>query len=381
MDSSTNTKPQEATVIIVGAGPSGLATAACLHRLSIPYIILEREDCCASLWKKKSYDRVYLHLPKQYCQLPHMSLPQTCPKYVSKKDFIQYMDDYVARFHINPLYRRCVEAARYDGAAGKWRVKVKNGEELYVGRFLVVATGESTDPFTPNVEGMSTFTGKVVHSTEYRSGMEYRGMNVLVVGSGNSGMEIALDLANHGANTSVVVRSPTHVLSREMMHVGLFLVKHLPLSMVDWLLFKLSEIVYGDLTEYGIARPKEGPILMKAKYGKYPIIDVGTINKILSHEIQVLPTVLSVRGSEVLFDNGRSYAFNAIIFATGFRRSTNKWLLGDDYLLNENGLPKPSFPNHWKGENGLYCVGLARRGLYGAAADAQQVADDIKALI
>ncbi|XP_057964613.1 probable indole-3-pyruvate monooxygenase YUCCA10 isoform X1 [Malania oleifera] len=375
---------QEEGAIIVGAGPSGLAVAACLNLLSIPNTVLEREDCFASLWKKKSYDRLHLHLPKKFCELPHMSFPSSCPKYVPRDMFIQYLDDYVSHFKISPLYQRLVESATYDDGSKKWYVKVKNGgsgsTEEYSGRFLVVATGETSDAFIPAVDGLKAFTGDVIHSTQYKSGKEYNGKNVLVVGSGNSGMEIALDLSNHGAMTSLVVRSPVHILSREMVNLGLTLLRYLPFYMVDSLLVLLSKLFYGDLGRHGISRPQEGPFFLKVKDGKYPIIDVGTCKKIKSREIQVLPAMTSIKGNEVQFKNGMSHPFEVIVFATGFKRSTNMWLKGDSYLLNEDGIPKPSFPNHWKGKDGLYCAGLARRGLYGAAMDARNIAQDISKL-
>ncbi|XP_027352705.1 probable indole-3-pyruvate monooxygenase YUCCA10 [Abrus precatorius] len=373
---------QKQVVIIVGAGPSGLSAAACFTKHSIPYIVLEREDCFASLWKKYSYDRLHLHLRKQFCELPHKPFPPSFPSYVPKKQFLQYLDEYVSHFGITPLYRRTVEYAEYDEGCEKWRVKAINGEtdevEEYFGRFLVVATGETTDPFVPQVKGLSSFPGRVLHSTGFSSGKEFKDEHVLVVGSGNSGMEIALDLVNHGAKTSIVVRSPVHFLSREMVSLGLFLLKYLSLRSVDSLMVMLSRMVYGDVTKYGVARPKEGPFYMKVKYGKYPVIDVGTYRKIKSRELKVLPAeVESVRGKDVLFKNGELHSFDSIVFCTGFKRSTNKWLKGDDYLLNDDGLPKPSYPIHWKGNNGLYCIGLSRRGFYGAATDAENIANDV----
>ncbi|KAL2345368.1 hypothetical protein Fmac_006653 [Flemingia macrophylla] len=369
-------------VIIVGAGPSGLSAAACLTKQSIPYTILEREECFASLWKKYSYDRLHLHLRKQFCQLPHKPFPPSYPPYVPKNHFLRYLDDYVRHFRIAPLYRRTVELADYHPVDATWRVRALNRDsghlEEYRGRFLVVATGETTDPFVPELPGLATFPGKLLHSTGFTSGNDFKGHHVLVVGSGNSGMEIALDLVNHGAVTSLLVRSPVHFLSREMVSLGLFLLKYLSLSTVDSLMVILSTIVYGDVTKYGVARPKEGPFYMKVKYGKYPVIDVGTYKKIKSGELKVLPTEIeSVRGKDVLFKNGEMHPFDTIVFCTGFKRSTNKWLKGDDYLLNDDGLPKPSYPTHWKGNNGLYCVGLSRRGLYGAAADAENIANDV----
>ncbi|XP_056170982.1 probable indole-3-pyruvate monooxygenase YUCCA10 [Syzygium oleosum] len=372
-----------AAAVVVGAGPSGLAMSACLKTLSIPHVLLEREDCFASLWKKYAYDRLHLHLRKRFCELPHMHFPPDYPEYVPKAQFLRYLDDYAARFGIEPAYGRSVESAAYDEGDGKWRVNARvadSGEvEEYRCRFLVVATGETSDAFVPEVEGIEGFGGKVIHSTGYKNGKEFENSRVLVVGSGNSGMEIALDLANHGARTSVVVRSPVHVLPKGAANLGLVLLKYLSLPMVDSLLVLLSKLVYGDMSKYGLRRPSEGPFLMKVKYGKYPFIDVGTCQKIKSGEIQLLPALKRVEGNVVEFEGGKSHPFDAVVFCTGFKRSTHKWLKAHDYLLNEDGIPKPSSPNHWKGEKGLYCVGLSRRGFYGAASDAQNVADDIKA--
>ncbi|KAJ0052822.1 hypothetical protein Pint_01067 [Pistacia integerrima] len=208
---------------------------------------------------------------------------------------------------------------------------------------------------------MDTFTGEVIHSTGYKNGKAYGDKSVLVVGSGNSGMGIALDLANYGAKTSIVVRSP-----------------YIPYGVVDSIMLWLSKLVYGDLSKYGINRPKEGPFFMKVAYGKYPVLDTGTCKKIKSGEIQVLPAIESIRGNVVIFENGTSHPFDAIVFCTGFKRSTNTWL---KYLLNDDGLAKPNFPNRWKGKNGLFCAGLSRRGLYGASSDAQNIANEIKSLL
>ena len=203
---------EEVDVIIVGGGPSGIATSACLSRLKIANIVLEKEDCYASLWKKRTYDRLKLHLAKQYCELPHMPFPENAPTFVPKNDFVQYLDDYVSHFHLSPLLNRNVESAFYDENISKWSVVVKNqvldSYEVYFGKFLVIASGENSEGYIPQVNGLDTFGGKAIHSSQYENGKSYCEKNVLVVGCGNSGMEIAFDLSNWEAKTSIVSRSP-----------------------------------------------------------------------------------------------------------------------------------------------------------------------------
>lgn len=199
-------------VVIVGAGPSGLATAACLNRFSIPNIILEKEDCSASLWRRRTYDRLKLHLAKQFCELPHMPYSSTTPTFVPKDEFVQYLDSYQAHFKMNVIYCTIVDSANYDKYKGTWTImardKVTGEVRECTARFLVVATGENGEGMIPDIPGLETFSGEVVHSSFYKSGATYTGKNVLVVGSGNSGMEIAYDLSNFGAKTSITIRSP-----------------------------------------------------------------------------------------------------------------------------------------------------------------------------
>lgn len=203
---------EEVPVVIVGAGPAGLATSACLNNLSVPNIILEREDCSASLWKKRAYDRMKLHLAKQFCELPHMPFPSRTPTFVPRISFINYVDNYVSQMGINPRYHRSVESASYDENAKAWIIVAKNtaldAYEEYVARYLVVATGENGEGLIPEVPGLGSFEGEYMHSSKYENGGKFIGKNVLVVGCGNSGMEIAYDLSSCGACTSIVVRGP-----------------------------------------------------------------------------------------------------------------------------------------------------------------------------
>ncbi|KAK3441686.1 hypothetical protein EUGRSUZ_B02006 [Eucalyptus grandis] len=370
---------KEVVVAIVGAGPAGLAAAACLNRQGVANVVLEREDCSASLWRNRAYDRLKLHLGKQFCELPHMPFPSNSPTFIPRAQFIEYLDNYKSQFEVKLYCQRSVESASYDDQTGKWRIVARNtgsGEhEVYVAEFLVVATGENSEGMTPEVDGLESFGGEVMHSSKYRNGRGFRGKNVLVVGCGNSGMEIAYDLWNHGANTSIVARSPVEVFTKEIVFIGMVLIKFLPRRIVDILMRLLSKLKYGDFTKYGLQRPKNGALHLKAATGRSPTIDVGAMERIKDGEIKVFPSIKSIHGKLVTFVNDTTSQFEAIIFATGYKSNVRKWLQGGDDLFNVQGMTKVR--DQWKGENGLYSVGFSQWGLFGIGSDARNVANDI----
>nr|XP_043616155.1 probable indole-3-pyruvate monooxygenase YUCCA10 [Erigeron canadensis] len=376
-------KQVETVVVIVGAGPAGIAISACLNRLSIPNIVLEREECYASMWRKKAYDRLKLHLAKNFCELPYMPFPVSAPTFVPKDMFVEYLHDYVYNFNVSPLCQRSVESASYDKVVKKWMVNARNGVsglvEEYVAEFLVVATGENSQGFIPSVVGLDGFKGCVMHSSQYENGKKFEGQNVLVVGAGNSGMEIAYDLCNWGARTSIVVRSHVHVLSKEIVQLGMHLLKYISTPLVDKIVLMLSNLVYGDVGKYGIKRPTQGPFFLKRETGRSPVIDVGTISKIKTGDIKVMEAIKSIEGDQIKFVDCQEQQFDAIVFATGFRSTVHYWLKDEGGLFNEKGMPKRRRPNHWKGEEdqGIYCVGFASAGLFGISNDAKNIANHI----
>ncbi|GMN57829.1 hypothetical protein TIFTF001_026928 [Ficus carica] len=373
------------TVVIVGAGPSGLASSACLNVESISNIVLEREDCCASLWKKRSYDRLGLHLAKEFCSLPYKEHSPETSTFMSKDTFISYIDSYVSEFNITPRYSRSVESAFYDETMKKWRIEAKNGvsgeTESYSSDYLIVASGENNEAFVPEVQGLASFKGELIHSSEYKNGKPYKGKDVLVVGCGNSGMEISHDLVDHDARTTIVIRSPFHVLTKKMVHMGMIMTKYLPVNLVDTLISLAARFTYGDLPKHGICRPEQGPFALKMLCGKTPVIDGGSISRIKSKKIKVVPEIVNINGTNVEFVDGTEQKFDAIIFATGYKSGANKWLKDFQHVLDDEGMPKNKYPDHWKGESGLYCAGLSGRGLNGISSDATHIAADIRELL
>ncbi|EAY73481.1 hypothetical protein OsI_01360 [Oryza sativa Indica Group] len=156
------------------------------------------------------------------------------------------------------------------------------------------------------------------------------------------------------------------------------LYRYLPVWVIDKVVLLMCAAVFGDTARYGLRRPAVGPFTMKATTTMYPVVDVGTFAKIRSGEIRVLPAAIKgVRGRDVEFADGQRHAFDAVVFATGYRSTTKHWLKSDDGLIGDDGMAGRSYPDHWKGENGLYCAGMVRRGIYGSYEDAEHIADDI----
>ncbi|KAF7829771.1 putative indole-3-pyruvate monooxygenase YUCCA11 [Senna tora] len=371
---------EEVTVVIVGAGPAGIATSACLNRLSIPNVVLERDDLKAPLWHKRTYDRLKLHLGKEFCQLPFMPFPSNFPTFVPRIAFLRYLDNYVSHFNVTIKCNRLVECASLIDHH-KWEIVVKdtswNKSEVYRCKYVVVASGENSEGCVPKIHGLDRFKGEYMHCSRYLNGRELYDKNVLVVGCGNSGMEIAYDLTNWGANTSLVVRNPVHVLSKEMVYIGMQMLKRVPVKTVDKVIVFMSRLRYGRINKYGFSRPKEGPFALKAATGRSPTIDVGCMARIKEGQVKVFPSITSIDNKRVEFDDGRAEEFDVIIFATGYKSTVLKWLKDYKQLFKENGMPKQRYPDHWKGQNGLYCAGFSSRGLMGISEDAQCIANDI----
>ncbi|MBA0744711.1 hypothetical protein Gogos_007324, partial [Gossypium gossypioides] len=315
--------------IIVGAGPSGLATSACLKQQSVPSLILEKSDCIASLWQHRTYDRLKLHLPRQFCELPLLGFPHNFPKYPTKHQFISYMETYASHFSIKPRFNQAVIKAEFDHVLGFWRVKTQDFE--YISRWLIVATGENAEPVIPDIPGIDRFKGRVVHTSLYKSGSVFKNQRVLVIGCGNSGMEVCLDLCRFNVIPHMVVRNTVHVLPREMFGFSTFgiamaLVKWFPLKLVDKLLLLLANFTLGNTDQIGLRRPKTGPIELKNVTGKTPVLDVGALSQIKCGKIKVMEGVKEITRNGAKFVDGQEKEIDSIILATGYKSNVPTWL-------------------------------------------------------
>jgi indole-3-pyruvate monooxygenase len=326
--------------LVIGAGPAGLAVSACLTKHGVEHVVLEREDEVAPRWRNH-YERLHLHTFRDLSRLPHQKWKQGTPRYPSRQQVMDYMDDYARDLCVEPHFSQAVQMAkRVDGA---WHVRTQ--KQTFEAESLVIATGYNRTPYSPTWPGQDGFRGEILHTHAYRNGARWRGKRVLVVGAGNSGAEIAMDLVEHGAKAAICIRGPIHFVARDVAGgipaqiVGIAL-SRLPPRIADRLAVMTSKMMFGDLSSFGIRRPEMGPITQINTLGRVPLIDVGTIELIRNGTLVVFPGIERFHEGGVEFADGRHEDFDAIILATGYRATINEFLEDAESHLNERGYPK-----------------------------------------
>jgi indole-3-pyruvate monooxygenase len=340
-----------ASVVIIGAGPAGLAAAACLKRRRVPFEILEASDKVAATWRRH-YDRLHLHTARSTSALPYLHFPDDFPRYVSRDQLIEYFEIYAETFGLRPRFNCPVESiTREDNL---WRVESAGGR--FDARHVIIATGINREPNRPSWPGLSDFPGEVVHSSEYRNGTVFRGKKVLIVGIGNSGAEIAIDLYEHGAQPTISVREGVNVIPRSILGIPVeriaIATSWVPSGIMDKLNAPIRKLVVGDLSRYGLSSPSEGPTSQISGRGRIPLIDVGTIDLIKQGKIDVRPKIERFDGRKVRFDDDRVETFEAVILATGYRHGLGRIL--DEPVQQQDGARRVELPER----TGLHFCGF-----------------------
>ena len=256
---------------MIGAGPAGLAAAAMLQRAGIPVVVLERAEVGA-VWRTR-YDRLHLHTVRWLSCLPGWRMPRLFGKWPARDRVVEYLQGYAERHHLD--IRPGMDVSAIERADDGWSVHTPAG--AYPAGRVVVATGYSNVPFVPDWQGV--FAGEIVHSAHYRNAARYRGRRVLVVGAGNSGAEIAVDVADGGATEVLLaVRTAPTIVRRDVFgfpsQVLGIATGHLPVSVVDWVGRTLRRISIPDLTPYGLPAPAR-PYTDFLRRRVIPILDVG----------------------------------------------------------------------------------------------------------
>jgi cation diffusion facilitator CzcD-associated flavoprotein CzcO len=341
----------ETEIAIVGAGSAGLATAALLRQHGLEPVVLEAGPEPGAAWRDR-YDRLRLHTPRLLSGLPGLRMPRRFGRWVARDDLIEYLSAYVDAHGLD--VRTGTGVSRIDHDESGWRLETERGPLRAT--TVVVATGYNGAPFVPEWPGVAGFTGELVHSSRYRNPEPYRGRDVLVVGAGNSGAEIAHDVADGGAtSTRLSVRTPPQIVRRATAGVPAQLVgmaiKRMPPHWVDPISKTQRKLSIPDLSAQGLPRPEQGIRTSFIATGTTPILDVGIVDAVRHGRVQVVSAVESFEGADVVLADGTRVTPDAVIAATGFRPGLDS-LVGHLGALGPRGLPtktdgEPALPGLW----------------------------------
>ena len=206
---------REPTVVVIGGSQSGLGIAACLGVLGIDTLVVDKHERVGDAWRKR-YHNLVLHNEVFVDHLPYMPFPENYPVYIPRDKIANWLELYADTMELNVWTSTEFLKGARDEAKGTWSLTVRRAdgsERTLKPRHVIFATGVSAIPVMPDIPGLASFAGRVMHSAQYQDGRAWKGQRAIVFGTGNSGHDVAHDLHNSGAHTSMVQRDTTLVVS------------------------------------------------------------------------------------------------------------------------------------------------------------------------
>jgi putative flavoprotein involved in K+ transport len=345
-----------AEAIVCGAGTAGLAAAAALGSAGVEATVLERADKVGASWRTR-YDALRLNTPGWMSTQPgYRAGRRRYGEFPSRDAWIRYLEDYAAHHRLDVRFG--TEVRRLEPEDGGWRIET-DGEDMQT-RFVVIATGFDHDPDLPDWPGRNGFSGELIHSSAYRNPDPYQGRDVLVVGPGVTGSEVAALLSQDGAGrVRVACRTPPNLTARKFLGVsvnvlGLSL-ERLPLRVADQLGWWTQRMLFGKLDRYGLPRSPVG-VATQSRRQQAPAYDSGFVGLLKAGRIEIVPAVVGFDGADVLLADGTKIQPDAVIAATGYRRGLEP-LVGHLGVLGEGGTPLVSGGNDHPSAKGLFFNG------------------------
>jgi cation diffusion facilitator CzcD-associated flavoprotein CzcO len=365
----------DSQVVVVGAGPAGLASAAELARRNVSATVLERSGAVGASWRGR-YDRLRLNSSRWFSALPGARWPRGVGHFPARDQVVDYLEGYAGYHHVDVRLNTNLERVERNG--GGWHLHTSAG--LVHGEHVIVASGYAHTPYLPDWPGRGSYGGQLLHAAEYRNAERLSASDVLVVGAGCSGMEIAYDLVDSGVErVRLAVRTPPNILIRSPLG-PLFArtLKKLGPRRADRVMPLIRRLEVGDLTEYGLPMPEEGVFARLARLEVAPaIVDKEVIEAIKDRRIEIVAGVEALDETGVALADGTRVEPDAVIAATGYRTGLQP-VLGHLGVLDERGVPRVR--GGAEAAPGLRFVGYIPRpaqiGLLGAEAKlaAEQIA-------
>jgi cation diffusion facilitator CzcD-associated flavoprotein CzcO len=339
----------EADVVVVGAGPAGLAAAAELERAALRAVVLERGVAVGAAWRAR-YDRLRLNSSRFTSRIRGVPYERGAGRWPSRDEFVAYLERAAATVDV----RTGVCVKRIERDEDGWRVRTSAGDLR--AHAVIVATGYACEPLLPEWPGRDRFRGRLLHAAEYRNADPFRDGDVLVAGAGSSGMEIAYDLiAGDALRVRIAVRTPPNIERRALAGVPgdfpVLLLARVPASLADRLDRIMRRLVLGDLRPYGLPQPSEGPFARLQRLGVAPaVVDPEVIQAIRDRRIEIVAAVAGFDETGVRLADGTRIEPDAVIAATGYRTGLEP-LVGHLGVLDDRGVPRAT-------STGLHFVGF-----------------------
>ncbi|AZQ35492.1 NAD(P)/FAD-dependent oxidoreductase [Streptomyces cyaneochromogenes] len=375
---ATDQPATDRPVYVIGGGPGGLSVAHALRAQGIRAVVLEKSDRVGASWRRH-YDRLHLHTTRRLSGLPGLPMPRRFGRWVSRDDVVRYLEKYAEHHDLEIVTG--VEVSRVEPApdGSGWLLRATGGREL-TGAAVVVATGHNHTPRVPDWPGHATYTGEFLHAGEYRNPAPYAGRDVLVVGVGNTGAEIAVDLVEGGAaRVRLAVRTVPHIVRRSTAgwaaQFTSILVRRLPVGLVDRLARPVAKLSVPDLSDHGLPRPDTG-LYSRVKEGSIPVLDVGLIDAVRKGRIEIVAAVDGFEDGKVILADGTRVSPDVVIAATGYVRGL-EGLVGHLNVLDARGRPVVHGARTPQHARGLYFQGYTNPisgNLREIAIDAEKIA-------
>lgn len=344
-------------VVVCGAGAAGLGAAASLRRAGLDAVILERSDRVAASWRSR-YPALRLNTTGWMSTLSgYRASVRRYGEYPSRDAWIRYLEDYAT--HQGLEVRFGTEVRRVDRPDGAWRVET-DGDTIAADA-VVIAIGFDHDPYMPDWPGLEGFGGELIHASAYHDPEPYRGRDVLVVGPGVTGSEVAHLIATGGAaRVRVACRTPPHIVRRKWLGVPIQIpgmaLQHMPLRVADRLGALTERMIAGSLSRYGLPRPRVGPATALAERHQSPLFDDGFVDSVKAGRIEIVTAVEGFDGDDVLLADGSRVRPDSVIAATGYRRGLEP-LVGHLGVLDEKGTPLVTGGRQHPSARGLFFTG------------------------
>ncbi|MES1226697.1 MAG: NAD(P)-binding domain-containing protein, partial [Bacteroidota bacterium] len=312
--------------------------------------------------------------------LPYKKFGNKLPRYPDRQQVVDYLDDYRKHFNISPVFN--TEALSIKKENDCWITRTTN--DTFGSRYIIIATGAYCKPKPVEFKGLESFPGKIIHSRDYKTGKDFRGQKVLVVGFGNSACEIAIDLYEQGAEPCMSVRSPINVIPRDIFGIPVLeislLLSKLPARLADSINAPLLRLLVGDIGKLGLRKKTYGPYEEIKKDGNIPLLDIGTLKHIRQGHIRIFQGIDFINGNTVHFTDGVQENFDSIVAGIGYMHNYENIIQVDKSRfddLNVNVEQQRLF-----GKDGLYFCGFfvsPTGAIREIAKEAKKIARDIAA--